>query len=72
MQDHKGELAKSKLPNTIINNICKYHDEECQDCKTLRRLPKINEREKIQVKKIAGLTFLFVRSHIEKRVQLFI
>ena len=69
MEDHKVELAKFILPNTIINNICKHHDEECQDCTTQRRLPKIM-RCRIKVKEVDGFTFLFDPSHFfpEKEV----
>ena len=59
LEDEKIELSKLNLPNTIINTICKFNYNECQDCKCLREMPKIIEREG-RCKAIDGLTFMFV------------
>ena len=45
MEDEKVELAKLNLPNNLINNICKFNYQKCQDCKYLWELPKIVERK---------------------------
>ena len=62
LEDEKVELSKFKLPNALINNICEFNYEECQDCKYLREMPKTVEREG-RSKAIDGLTFMFVKCH---------
>ena len=62
MEDEKVELAKLNLPHNLINNICKFNYQKCQDCKYLWELPKIIER-KDKCKAIDGLTFMFVNCH---------
>ena len=60
LEDNKVELCKLNLPHNIINDICKFSYQECEDCQYLRRLPKIVER-KNKCKAIDGLTYLFVK-----------
>lgn len=62
LEDEKIELCKLNLPNNIINSICKFNYNECEDCKYLKRLPKIVEREN-KCKAIDGLTYMFVKCH---------
>ena len=58
LEDVKVELCKLNLSNNIINNICKFTYSECEDCKTLGKLPELVER-KNKSKAIDKLTFMF-------------
>jgi hypothetical protein len=62
LEDDKVELSKLNLPHNIINNICKFNYNECQDCKGLRKLPQIVEREN-KSKAIDKLTFMFSKCY---------
>ena len=63
MEDEKVELAKLNLPNNIINCICKFAYQECNNCKYLGGLPKVFEKQRRECKAIDGLSFMFAKCH---------